>query len=464
MLHNIIQNLKIESLSHDGRGIGFLPQNSHARGKAVFVAGALPGESVTCSISREKRNFVEAALLEILKGNGVPPLCPHHRVCGGCALQRMAYEKQLAWKKKLLDAALTRIGKLEGDFLNALGSQVQPSPSVMAYRNKVEFAFGINEGRLVCGFRNKSGHDVFNLQYCAVIPETAMAIRERALALANASRLDAFNKGAFWRFLILRYAPDSGKWWIRLLTSPGDGAAHGLVRSLGRKLLADFPEVATFIHEERSRKDLLPITERRICCLDHNGYDNPSASVLFHILHKRTFKLDCANFFQINAGAAQLLAQIARQMDKAGGNLLDLYCGVGAPGQLLGSNHDFTAGMEIDNTAVKFAAANAEGLVNGIWESGDTAKLLPQIASKRKWQTALIDPPRAGMAPKAMRALIEADPQRVIYISCNPATLARDAVTLKNHYLLKQVAAIDMFPHTSHVECASLWVKRPGGQ
>ena len=316
----------------------------------------------------------------------------------------------------------------------------------------------------------------------------------------------------FWRFFVLRrgLAADmrTPRWWALCITSPGDAQQRATVRALGREVLAAFPQLAAFIHEERATVDAFAFGEKRVQTLDSTGGENPGAARLFLPLDGKFFALDAASFFQVNTGAAQVLARTARNMlvpaqhaasdDTPHRVLLDLYCGVGAPGLLLAADYTALLGLEQDNKAVKLAKINAarHGQGHCLYEAGDAALRLEKLAdsdAQEMWATireaghgahgeqapdsyeaeldarkgqihptvtdALVDPPRAGLSPRALDALLRIAPERILYISCNPATLARDAAQISKHYKLKALQAVDLFPHTPHLECVSLWCK-----
>ena len=494
-------DLALDGLAHDGRGIGHLKdlERPDARGLTVFVAGGLPGQFVRCRVTARKPRFLEAGLLEVLRpaADAVPPLCPHvgsgSTGCGGCPLQTMPYQSQLKWKARLARDALTRIGGVPADALDAAWTGVLPSPALAGFRNRMTFAFGAGADGLVLGQRNRGGADVAPTPECALLPaggRELLAVAQEATAQSGLlawrasgrrQRGKAAGRG-FWRFLTLRQGWLPGepepRWWAVCLTSPGNPAERAAVRTLGERLLAlgGGSRLGAFIHEERNRDDALASGERRILCLDPQGADNPEAAILHLPLAGRSFALDAASFFQVNTAAAELLAQTVRSMAPQGGGrgLLDVYCGVGAPGQLIAPGYAAILGMENDRRAVALAASNATaaGLKGCCYLTGDAGALLkrlaeggtlPGFAQEHKfppWDTALLDPPRGGLAPATLSALLRLAPEHILYVSCNPATLARDAARLSTAYTLERLTAVDLFPHTPHLECCSLWVHR----
>ena len=496
-------DLVLDGLSHDGRGIGHLGDTGrpHGRGLTVFVEGALPGQTVRCRIIARRPRFLEAALLEVLRPapDAIPPLCPHAGgdaapqtpACGGCALQPMPYARQLEWKARLARDALLRIGGLKAENQERAWGGLLPSPGLAGFRNRMTLAFGTSAaGALLLGQRSRGDAEVVATPSCALLPAGGRELLEEARAAAAESvftawraperrRRDSGGARGFWRFLSLRQGWLPGeelpRWWALCLTSPGNRRERAAVRALGERLLGMGPScrLGGFIHEERSQRDALAAGERRVFCLDATGAETPDAATLHLPLGGRNFALDAASFFQVNTGGAELLARTVTDMaaTAAGRGLLDVYCGVGAPGQLLAARFEAVLGMESDRRAVAMARRNAEsaGLNDCRYESGDAGALLGRLAAGMPlpgaakghavppWDMALVDPPRGGLAPAALDALLQIAPEHLLYVSCDPATLARDAVRLTTRYRLERLTAVDLFPHTPHLECCSLW-------
>lgn len=500
--------LFIEALAHDGRGIARTPEG------VVFVSDSLPGQTVRARLLRRKRGFAEACPTELVQAgpDDRPPLCPHQASCGGCAWQRLARPAQLRWKERLLRDALQRIGGLtEPPLLPILAD-----PHETHFRNKMEFAFGPTPdaaphgGRLCLGLRQRGGLAVIPVPGCRLLPPETLDVVRTAEALAQElathdARLTAYmpplrggrngrertrqraGDRGFWRFLILRrgLVPQSGlspqeallrpqdwRTWAVCLTSPGDARQRRAVRTLGERLMERHPHLAAFIHEERRRDDALAQGEQRIFCLGADGREDKGAALLRLPLGGQWFSLDAASFFQVNTGAAQLLAgEALRQLlpalagDGTGTRtaaLLDLYCGVGAPGLLLGRQADETCGLEYDARAVRLARRNAAALgCRGVWQAGDAGRRLAERADPPgRFAAALADPPRAGMDAAVRAGLLRLRPRHILLVSCNPGTLARDAAHMVGDYELLAARPVDLFPHTPHLESVSLWRRR----
>ena len=491
----------ILSLSHDGRGVA-RPRGDG--GPVVFVAGALPGQRVRARTVRRKARYVEAVCLEVTRPapGEEPPLCPHDGECGGCPLQRMPYAAQLRAKGDMLRQALRRIGGLEG----APVAMPLASPLTRGFRNKMEFAFGTGDGgRLLLGQRRRNGHGVVRVPGCALMPPFAPRLVARLEELAAASGLPAYSlpprrgdrhgdrmgAAGFWRSAVLRLhwpetrAPraddaavwnDAGRWRaaLLLLTSPGDDGQRRAVRRVAEALLRDIPGLTGVVHEERTSRDGLALGERRIAVLGALPEEGEHAALLRMPLLGHCLDLDIASFFQVNTAAAQILAGLAvhavhgRLPATAAGalapspspsppSLLDLYCGAGAPGLLCVDALARLSGVEYDVRATELAARNARALSRrrACYHAGDAARVIRRLSVEH--EVILADPPRAGMGEDVIAALERQKADRLIYISCNPATLARDAGLLARAWSPEGFQPVDLFPHTPHLECVSLW-------
>lgn len=457
MRNDLIRSLHIESLASDGRGIGFLP--GHGRGKAVFVAGALPGQTIDCELVADKKNYATARLCGIVSGPALEPApCRNASLCGGCPLLLMPYQEQLSWKRKLASSALEKIGGLDGDVL----SKIIPSPALAAFRNKIELAVGLNaKGEVTCGFRKNASHEVFTPSGCILTTPEAMTIRASFEALVKKTGLPPHDgKNGFWRSLILRQTLEDGeeKWSAICLTSKSSPKNRAIVAKIGQNLLAEHPGLLSFIHEERHRADFLAIGEKRIVCL---GRNSARAEIVHRPLGGKIFQLDPASFFQVNTMASEKLAGTVLEFDRETGEgpLLDLYCGAGAPGLLL--RHEAILGIEGDAKAIESARLNASDLPDARFQCANLEGDLSNFDFSR-FSTALIDPPRSGASAGLLKKLLDTPVQAIIHISCDPATFARDAAILKKGFSLQRLAGIDMFPHTPHLELCGLWLKNSG--
>ena len=477
----------ITGLSPDGRGIA-----ERFQGEPItFVAGALPGEQVSARILAEKKTFREAAATELLQpaASAVTPACPHAAECGGCPLMRMPYGEQCGWKSRFLSDALRRIGHFE----NAPVRPLIPSPETAGYRNKIEFAFGSDEqGRVCLGMRRRMNHAVTETPDCQLldlpsvpilksiqdrvraggltsyVPMPAMPGQKRSRFRRLSGKVKDAGGHGFLRFCQLRTGvvpgqretglsfEDEGekKIWVLFVTSPGTDHENAILRKIAQALLSDFPVIHAVIHEERKSADFLRQGDVRRFSLSRLG-DIPEASRLLALLGDQTYLLDSSDFFQVNTKAAGILARLAGE-NLLDAPLLDLYCGVGAPGLSCIHGGSIT-GIEYSPNSVNCARINAKRMgVKAQYTAGDTANLFRRITRGTRFSQILCDPPRAGLAPEVVRGILELAPERIVYISCNPATLARDAALLAGKYDLVSATPVDLFPHTPHVESVAL--------
>lgn len=435
--------LEIKALAHDGAGIGF----EGGSGKAIFVPGALPGQIARCKITTARRQYCRAEVLEICHSPYKAPACPHWHECGGCPLMPMEYEKQLEWKARIVSETLVRIGKIDPMPLRWASYSRAP------LRNKVEFAFGKNgRGELIAGYRKRGTHSVFEMRECGLLPELATNLV--AAFVENARRLGI--EPDLLRLLTLR---KSVRGWHILCLSGNEGKSElGKIRMLAENLLAKRPELAAFAHEIRRKHDFLPMGERRVFAL---GRGPESADEMIMNLGDLDFSIDIASFFQVNNVGANALASFLHENDCSTGPMLDLYCGSGSPGLLLAARHEACLGIEQDKRAVSYARRNAKDEAGYKYMSGAVEQVLPNLkTSKGQYAFALCDPPRSGMDANVIENLLALAPGQIIYISCNPATFARDASFLREGYRLENLSLVDMFPDTAHIECCSVWKRR----
>lgn len=455
--------LRIEAMAHDGRGIGFLP--GHGRGHAVFVSGALPGQTALCRLAYEKKNLLEATLEKVLDAGPITenPICPHSDICGGCPLQRMPYNLQLRWKERLLKDALTRIGGIDSRKLETMWHPVIPSPEITEFRNKLTLAFGYDVEGIAClGMRRRESHEVFSLRLCALANAGALPIIQFMEKAMLSSGLPPIANGVgFWKQLVLRQdlsRENRHSWRALLLTALPSEAQKRLVTQIGKELLASIPSCSGFIHDVSTGAES-PRMRKRLACLNQDGQENAEAARMEQFLEGRSFNFDVSSFMQVNAAAAEELAKLARKMSSQCQNkkgLLDIYCGSGFPGQLLGKDFDALLGIETDSAAVASASHNAGKENRWRYLKGDAGRILKSGKINGEWPAVLLDPPRAGADGRVLEWLRKKKPENIIYVSCNPATLARDIKSLESSHELQAIGAVDMFPHTPHVETCAL--------
>lgn len=462
--------LAIDTLALGGAGVARLPEGpegGEGAGMAVFVAGALPGSVVGARITRVHRRHAEAQVVEVLTPSpeAVEPLCPHFAVCGGCPLQNLDPARQLHWKQRQILDALKRIGRVEPQ--NVLPAV--PAPSATAFRNKMEFAFQGFGASLRLGLYAKADPGrVFDLASCAIFPEEGSELADAVRAACRAAGLSAYDRRTgqgLLRHLVLRHSVLEGKFLAQLITAPvpADSSPALAIRALGEDLLKRFPKLAGFVHAERARADGLAQAERTLLAL--------GASALTEGLEDVRYSVSADAFFQTSTGGALALYSGLRDMlDLSPTDVLfDLYCGGGGIALFLASGAARVLGLEANPSAVADAEANAKlnKAENCRFQRADLTgesavpERLPEGFAKA--DAVVVDPPREGLDAGLIAWLNRVKPARLAYVSCNPATLARDAGLLAGEggsFDLAAVRAVDLFPHTAHAECLALFTPR----
>jgi 23S rRNA (uracil1939-C5)-methyltransferase len=443
--------LRIDSLAYGGNGVARL------NGFVVFVRRALPGDTVRARVTKVKRNHAEAVSLEVVKP-GAPRVeapCAHYPACGGCRFQDLAYEAQLAAKAQQVQDALARIGGLEG-------FELEPAiaaDSVFHYRNKLEYSFTtLSDGLLGLGFHRAGRWDeVLDVKRCWLTTELGNAIREAVKEWARVEGLRAFDQAAqegYLRHLVVREGRNTGQALVVLVTAAGAfAAADSLVAALRR-----FPEVRSVhwaVNASPAEVTNLPTTLLW-----------GEEAIEEEILGLR-FRLRPTAFLQTNTAMCEVLYALARDYAGLTGDetVYDLYCGTGTIGLTLARDALTVWGIESSEESVACAVENAElnGIANAAFFAGDIAQDLDELRDRAgPPDVVVVDPPRAGLAGKAARRVAGLEAPRLVYVSCNPTTLAGNAKELTRDfgYRLERARPVDMFPHTPHVETVALFTRR----
>jgi 23S rRNA (uracil1939-C5)-methyltransferase len=432
---NELLTLEVESLAYGGRGV------ARQDGYVVFVAGALPGDQVRAEVTKAKRQVAEARTVELLRpaADRVPDRCIHGgEPCPGAPWQGLAYERQLQTKQQQVDEALRRIGELEGFELEP----IEPAAETWRYRNKLEYSFGEESDELVLGFHARGRWDrVVGVEDCMLASEPGNAARNRIRDWALASGLDAYDRRTqlgLLRNLVVREGRRSGELQTRLVTSP-----------------AEIP---------RPPVDLHTMIEG-----PSGGTDGPTGVLGSERLHEQLcgldFEISHSAFFQTNTEMAERLYAVARDYAGLGGSerVFDLYCGIGTLALVMAGGAGEVWGLEIVPEAVQDAARNAtaNGIENARFMAANARTgIRPLVEEAGRPDVVVLDPPRSGLSQKIVRRVIECDAPRIVYVSCNPTTLAPNAAQLQEAgYRLRRVRPVDMFPHTPHIECVALLEK-----
>jgi 23S rRNA (uracil1939-C5)-methyltransferase len=440
-----VLELTIDSLAHGGNGVARL------EGYVVFVAGAVPGDRVRAEVGKAKKAYAEARAIEIVEPSPerVPPFADHP----GAPWQVLSYERQLEVKSEQVADALTRIGRLEDFELEP----IVPALEQWRYRNKLEYSFGTGEdGELVCGFHAPGRwNDIVPMVDCKLASERSNELREQVLAFCREQGLGAWDRRdqrGFLRNLVIREGRRTGQTQVRLVTSPGKLDIDGLIAAVDADGIwwtqsADLGE-STYGGEHTLLSGSPQLTERL------GGLD---------------FLISPEAFFQTNTEMAEVLYGVVNEFAGLHGTekVFDLYCGIGTIGLSLATRARKVIGLEIVESAAADAIENAKinEIQNANFYAGDARLALKELVEKEgKPDLAIIDPPRAGLSQKIVRRIVEAAPSRIVYVSCNPTTLAPNAAQLvEAGYRLVKVRPVDMFPQTPHIECVALLEAGPDG-
>jgi 23S rRNA (uracil1939-C5)-methyltransferase len=435
--------LTVDSLAFGGAGVARL------NGYVVFVAGGIPGDRVRAEVQKSKRAYAEARAVEILEpgADRIEPRAKHP----GAPWQVLPYERQLEVKHAQVEDALRRIGRLEEFELEP----IVPAVETWRYRNKLEYSFGTDpDDRLVCGFHAPGRwEEIVELTDCLLASESANVARERVVEWCRAAGLAAFDRRThegFLRNLVVREGRRTGELQVRLVTSPGELDRQGLVAAAGPVsglLWTQTDSVAETTQEGET--ELLIGSEH-----------------LEEEIGGMRVRIAPNAFFQTNTEMADRLYGLAIGYAAPAGTerVYDLYCGIGTIGLLMAPRAAEVWGLELVEEAIADAIANARlnEIDNTRFFAGDVRLALRELVQEAgRPDTVVVDPPRSGLSQKVVRRIIEAAPRRIVYVSCNPTTLAPNAAQLvEAGYRLRRVRPVDMFPQTPHIECVAL-LERP---
>ena len=437
--------LHIDSLAYGGNGVG------RHDGFVVFARGGLPGDTVRARVTKVKRGFAEGVVTELVAPSGarVDAPCRHFGVCGGCRFQDLAYEVQLAEKERQVRDALVRIGR----FAEPPLEPIVPAEAQYGYRNKLEYSFTAGEDDVELGFHRAGRWDeVIDIEECLLTTDLGNAVRLAVREWAREERLQPYDQETgrgYLRHLVVREGRNTGQVLVVLVTAPGERFETGYFVDVLRR----FPEVRSIhwaINDTPAEQTNLPT---KLLWGDE--------AIEEEILGLR-YRVRPSAFLQTNTAMAARLYELARGFAGLTGdeNVYDLYCGTGTIGLALSANARSVWGLEISEEAVACAIENAElnGIENARFFAGNVGQTIEELREEAgSPDVVVVDPPRAGLAGKALRRTGELGAPRLVYVSCNPTTLASDLQVLRDEYgyELERCRPVDMFPHTPHVESVS---------
>jgi 23S rRNA (uracil1939-C5)-methyltransferase len=439
--------LDIESLAYGGNGVARL------NGYVVFVRRGLPGDRVRARVTKVKRNHAEALATEVVRPGPqrVEAPCKHYPACGGCRFQDLAYEVQLAQKQAWVRDALQRLGGIADPPLEEI---LPCEPAIFHYRNKMEYSFAPGPTGPVLGL-HKAGRwdEVIDTEKCWLTTDVGNGIRDAVRDWAREEGLEGYSQSdntGYLRHLVVREGRNTGQTLVQLVTAPGEKFDQGYFVDVLRR----FPEVRSVHWSINDRP--AEVTNLPTQLLWGEQWIEEQLGGL-------TFRVRPNAFLQTNTWMAEKLYALAREAAQLTGDetVWDLYCGIGTIGLSMAGDALTVWGIEVSEESVACALENAEinGITNAAFFAGNVGQVVEELLERSgPPDVVVVDPPRAGLAGKALKRLGAIGAPRLVYVSCNPTTLAGDVKVLREEYGYELVRArpLDMFPHTPHVETVAL--------
>lgn len=452
----VLTNIEIESVAAEGNAL------AHVDGKVLFVPQCIPGDIVDVRLTKKRSGFLEGIVVNMVKPSSlrVEPFCEHYGVCGGCKWQSLPYNLQLEYKQQQVIDQLKRIGHLElPQITPILGSE-----DIKYYRNKLEFTFSNRRwlltgedpeqlsatDRLGLGFHISGFFDkVLDIKQCHLQAEPSNQIRNFIKAYAIENNLTFFDlreQVGYLRNMIVRTASNGDVMLIVVFAYEDSAAREALLDAVKAK----FPQISSLHYViNGKRNDSISDLE----CIKYAGDD-----CIYDTMEDIKFRIGPKSFYQTNSKQAYRLYSVVRDFANLKGDevLYDLYTGTGTIGLFLSGRAKKVVGIEYVKEAIDDAKINAKnnGITNSFFYAGDMKDMLTGkfIEENGHPDIVVLDPPRAGIHADVAKVLLEAAPKRMVYVSCNPASQARDLAILSEKYKITAVRPVDMFPHTHHVE------------
>ncbi|HHV76760.1 MAG TPA: 23S rRNA (uracil(1939)-C(5))-methyltransferase RlmD [Syntrophothermus lipocalidus] len=446
-----IYEVNITGLSHNGEGVGKI------KGFTVFVPGAIPGETVLARITEVRSNYARATLEEIVtpSAHRATPACPVFWKCGGCQLQHIEYLRQLELKRELVTQALRRIGHLECEVLPVMGMD-----NPWHYRNKGQFHAGKNDGRVFFGFFKPGSYEAVPARDCLLFSPAVnnlLGYLEQSLTESGVEVYHPETGHGWLRNLVIRESSATGEMMAVFVTTHEKSLNSYCLQSLGEA----FPQVTSVYQNINPGRSPLALGPKfRLLAGKPEITDK---------IEHLSFEISPGSFFQVNHVQTEVLYRIVREFAELNGTetVLDAYSGVGTIALFLAERAKKVIAVEENEKAVADAQKNARG--NGIKNVRFIAQRVEDWVTNaaldhERPDVAVVDPPRQGLNRGFLQALVTMSPARLVYVSCNPATLARDLGHLANQgYTINAVQPVDMFPQTGHVETVVLLKKNNRG-
>jgi len=437
--------VEISDLNHSGDGVGRIG------GTVVFVPGTIPGDIADVEVTYSRKDYCLGRVVNLVQASAdrVDPDCPHAPACGGCQLQHMRYSAQLRWKQKQVEEALRRIGGQAVEVAPVLG-MIEP----VHYRSRAQLPLGGSPGHVTMGFYRRGTHEIVDMQECMVqhplMVKLAHAVRDIIGGLGLPPYDEKRHRGVF-RHAVIKASFSAGRLMLVLVTRTENIPLQDeIVEALHQAV----PELVSIAHNVNPQVTNVIFGERtRIIWGEPYIYEE---------IGEMRYAISPRSFFQVNPQQTKVLYDLVRTFAGLSGTeaVLDVYCGTGTIGLYLARDARRVVGVEAVPEAVADARYNAEinGIASAEFIQGQAEMVVPGLVQRLgPLAAAVVDPPRRGCEPAVLDALADAGVPKIIYVSCNPATLARDLAHLSQRgYVPGRVQPVDMFPWTSHVECVVL--------
>ena len=448
---NIIE-LDITGMTHEGLGVGKID------GFAVFVHGAIDGERVRAKIIKVLKSYAVARVIEFIKSSPhrIEPFCPVYKRCGGCSLQHMSYEKTLEFKRQVVTDNLTRIGGLSDVKVNeALGME-----SPLNYRNKAQYPIGMGKEGPVAGFFARRSHEIIDAPVCGIQHPLSDKAKDIVIGFAKALNIPVYDESTgagLIRHVVTKTAFGTGEIMVIIVAiKPEIPKINKLIYRLKR----DIPGLASIILNINPKRGNVVLGDKNITLYGKDTIED--------ILGGLIFEISPLSFYQVNSVQTEVLYKKAIEYAGLSGNetVYDLYCGIGTITLFAASKARLVIGVEVVPEAIEAANRNAlkNNITNTEFYTGDVEEVFPKLfAEGKKADVVFIDPPRKGCEETLLKTLVDMSPDRIVYVSCNPSTLARDLKYLCGKdagYEVKEVQPVDMFPWTGHVETVVLMSRK----
>lgn len=451
MQKNEIYQSIVDDLTAEGQGV------CHIDGMAVFVPGAAVGDELKVRIVKVFKNYAFGIAEEIIKlsADRIEPDCIYYKQCGGCIFRHIKYDKELEIKEKVVKDAFERIGKLNPTFLPIIGCE-----SRTGYRNKAQYPVAADKnGEIICGFYAKRSHRVVPIENCILQPDIFSKIVDIIISYAKEKKISPYredNNTGILRHVYLRKGHYSGEIMVCLVVRKDiSRELKGLVKQLTEKI----PGIKSIVMNINPKQTNVILGRKNVILW--------GSDTIMDIMCGNEILISPLSFYQVNTPQAEKLYEVAKKFAGLTGKerVLDLYCGAGTIGLSMSDKAESVLGVEVISEAVENAKENAKrnGIKNAEFICGDAGEVANKLADEKMLPDVIIaDPPRKGCDEYTIDAICKMNPKRIVMVSCNPATAARDCSILSTKgYITERVQPVDLFGGTGHVECVVLLSQLP---